>query len=1453
MASNGSTAIEKADPTSNLDAGKGQVPIHSFNPHASPEEKAAVAGQSRDKLKSIKPDSTTKLEAKDLDVDTGGSHIIPTITIDDVDEGHLETVPDGPQEPSEEEKPEAEQHPGTIPTHLAKEIPDWYRIGWRQVSRIDEVQHEDRSILDDFLAEQYYGDWYHNAGVIVFGVIASHFLARFNFGWGWVFILLAICSSYYGTSVKRLRQRARDKIQRELVKTRLASETETADWLNNFLDRFWVLYEPVLSQSIVATVDHVLSTTTPAFLDSMRLSEFTLGNKAPRIESVRTFPNTEEDVVIMNWAISFTPNDVSNMTPRQAAKKRNPKIVLDIRVGRGLATAGMPILVEDITFKGFMKFRLKLMSNFPHVQIVDFSFTERPRIDFVLKPIGGDTFGFDIANIPGLSSFIHEMIHSNLSPMMYDPSFFTINLEQMLSGKPLDTAIGVIRVTLSSARGIKTTKIGGGTPDPYVSLNIENRTELARTKYKPNTSNPTWMETKFVLVNNLHEDFQLNVYDYNEHRKDSLLGTTTFKLKTLQDDAAQENITSRLLKDGKDAGELKYDVSYYPVLTPEEKDGRLLETNVGIVRLVIHQAKDLDHSHSISGDLNPMVKVHLGDKRTAAYKTPVKKHTNDPVWEAAYEFLCLDKMTSKIVVRVIDDRDFLKDPEVGYMSIRLTDLLACNGQAGKDWFRLSNCESGKIRVSAEWKSLNLAGALVTPERYTPPIGVIRLHLDKATDVKNVEATLGGKSDPYVRVLVNSIVKGRTEVINNNLNPVWDQIIYIPVHSLRGTLLLECMDYQHLTKDRSLGSVEINVSELAKTSDNSQYPFESTGVQNRASQILVERDEHKGVMHYSAEFVPAMQIKDAIFKPRPNELLQAAHNGTEPDTRSISSGFSIGSSEDDYWPTDVTIRMSNESLNASEDAAASAQPEKVDNAPVGEEDKGVEMNVDELLTHQSGIILFNVLSGQLNDKARLEVLVDDGYWPSFSTTRAGSTNARWDQIGEGFMKELDFGYVWLRLNEANEGDKDDIIGVWKQEAKTFLEKALTAPQTFTLFDPKNDSKAVASVVVEARYVPVPIKLEPRETVNNQGILRVLLINGHDIVAADRSGKSDPFVVFTLNGHKVIKSQVKKKTLDPEWGEEFETEITSRVHAEFSLEVFDWNQVEQSKSLGTGSIDLVDLEPFQATDQVIKLISPKHGEKGQIRVNLLFTPKIIAKSRKNTSTFTSAGRTMTQIGALPVTAGKGVIQGVTGVFKRGDRDQEPTKGIPIPPAPAAQALPVQTGTGTDQAQSLMNMSVDNVPAVNQEPGLLRIVVENATLSYESKAYVVLRVGDKEVKTKHSTKTAHPEWNETFSLPAGPRTPKLFAWVHDHKTLGRDKDLGEVDVDLWTNLKLQGHSTKKLTLPIRQGSLNLLLEFDSEIHPSNSNGSVSSADRMHRTISFTSPSRFSIRGRRAGSEDD
>lgn len=199
---------------------------------------------------------------------------------------------------------------------------------------------------------------------------------------------------------------------------------------------------------------------------------------------------------------------------------------------------------------------------------------------------------------------------------MYDPNVFTLNLEQLLSGAPLgespclasrldasrlpfslssfrhllltpsvsssltDAAIGVLQLTISSARGIKATKIGGGTPDPYCSISLAGKAEVAKTKYKTSTYNPQWNEvsrfflsrpletadpsilpeqTKFILVNSLTDVLSLALYDYNEHRKDTELGVANFDLNKLKEDSEQEGLNIKILKEGKERGELRFD------------------------------------------------------------------------------------------------------------------------------------------------------------------------------------------------------------------------------------------------------------------------------------------------------------------------------------------------------------------------------------------------------------------------------------------------------------------------------------------------------------------------------------------------------------------------------------------------------------------------------------------------------------------------------------------------------------------------------------------------------------------------------------------------------------------------------------------------------------------------------------------------------------------------------
>ena len=117
-------------------------------------------------------------------VDTGKTtpSILPTITIEDADNiphpnGHSQkTVPDSPASPTwptDPTSPDTPEVPGAMPNGPAPEIPDWYKVGWRDVSGVDkpvvkaEGEEKEKELLSLFLSEQFYGEWYHNAAMVV--------------------------------------------------------------------------------------------------------------------------------------------------------------------------------------------------------------------------------------------------------------------------------------------------------------------------------------------------------------------------------------------------------------------------------------------------------------------------------------------------------------------------------------------------------------------------------------------------------------------------------------------------------------------------------------------------------------------------------------------------------------------------------------------------------------------------------------------------------------------------------------------------------------------------------------------------------------------------------------------------------------------------------------------------------------------------------------------------------------------------------------------------------------------------------------------------------------------------------------------------------------------------------------------------------------------------------------
>jgi Ca2+-dependent lipid-binding protein len=692
--------------------------------------------------------------------------------------------------------------------------------------------------------------------VIIFACLASWLVAVLGGGLGWIFIVMAACGTYYRTSIRRLRRNFRDDVSREMAKQRLETDTESLEWINSFLVKFWPIYAPVLCDSIINSVDQVLSTSTPAMLDSLRLKTFILGSKPPRLEHVKTYPKTEVDTVIMDWKFSFTPNDVMDLTARQLKNKINPKIVLEVRVGKGVVSKGLDVIVEDMACSGLMRVKVKLQIPFPHIERVDVCFLERPEIDYVCKPLGGDTLGFDINFIPGLESFIKEQIHGNLGPMMYAPNVFPIEIAKMLAGNAVDQAIGVVAVTLHGAQQLKNPDKFAGTPDPYAVVSLNNRVELGRTKTVHDTDSPRWGETVYVIITSFAESLTIIPYDWNEYRKDKELGTANFPLDRLEEQPEHESIYLEVMASGRPRGAIHADIRFFPVL-----EGRKLENgetepppelNTGIARFTVEQAKDLDAAKSIVGQLNPYGVLLLNGKEI--HITKKLKRTNNPIFQDnSKEFLITDRKSARLGLIIKDDRDLRTDPILGSYQIKLNDMLKMM-EKGQNWFHLQGTKTGRAKLTLQWKPVAIGG-ISGSAGYIDPIGVMRFHFKSATDLRNLEKM--GKSDPYVRVLLSGIMKGRTVTFRNNLNPEWDEVVYVPIHSSREKLTLEVMDEESINADRSLGSFEINASDYVHENENGEY--ETDDEKQLISSPLRSGHREKGLLNYTVAFYPAVPV------------------------------------------------------------------------------------------------------------------------------------------------------------------------------------------------------------------------------------------------------------------------------------------------------------------------------------------------------------------------------------------------------------------------------------------------------------------------------------------------------------------------------------------------------------------------------------------------------------------
>jgi len=181
----------------------------------------------------------------------------------------------------------------------------------------------------------------------------------------------------------------------------------------------------------------------------------------------------------------------------------------------------------------------------------------------------------------------------------------------------------------------------------------------------------------------------------------------------------------------------------------------------------------------------------------------------------------------------------------------------------------------------------------------------------------------------------------------------------------------------MTKDRSLGYTELHLNEIAAEADSEEYPYKSTGKKVEAANLKFEKGIFKGQLHYEAEFIPALALRNFEFSAGGNDI-QNAVNGVNGDAAD-GDGGSISSSdiEAEAVPTGITSRgplgmkkkeghvNNKESTDTSltedtdHDTAPISDP-SADNEAKGKPAKGVVLSKEELLQHRKSKCIFSPL-------------------------------------------------------------------------------------------------------------------------------------------------------------------------------------------------------------------------------------------------------------------------------------------------------------------------------------------------------------------------------------------------------------------------------------------------------------------------------------------------------------
>ncbi|XP_077417001.1 multiple C2 and transmembrane domain-containing protein 1 isoform X2 [Vanacampus margaritifer] len=445
-------------------------------------------------------------------------------------------------------------------------------------------------------------------------------------------------------------------------------------------------------------------------------------------------------------------------------------------------------------------------------------------------------------------------------------------------------------------------------------------------------------------------------------------------------------------------------------------------------------------------------------------------------------------------------------------------------------------EEGQLRNKTSDSGFNVVDPCnAEPPPSSPAMYQLDIVLRKGNNLAIRDRT--GTSDPYVKFKIAGKEVFRSKTIHKNLNPVWDERATLLVESLREPLYVKVFDYDFGLQDDFMGSAYLYLESL----------------------------EHQRTLEVT------LDLKDPHYPD---------HNlGT------LELSVTLSPREGDMRDACQSMRLS--------DVHRKAQLWR-------------------------GIVSISLIEGRglqpMDDNGRSDPYVKFrmGHQKYKSKTIPKSLNPQWREQFDFHMYEEQGGYVDITVWDKDAGKKDDFMG-----RCTIDLSLLSKEHTHKLELPLEEGEGVlvmlvtltASAAVSISDLSVNVLDDPHErhqikqryslwrslhNLKDVGVVQVKVIRAEGLMAADVTGKSDPFCIVELSNDR-LQTHTVYKNLNPEWNKVFTFNVKD-IHSVLEVTVYDEDRDRSADFLGKVAIPLLNIQNGERKAYVLKskeLTGPTKG--------------------------------------------------------------------------------------------------------------------------------------------------------------------------------------------------------------------------------------------------------------------